>query len=130
MLTPQKFQVNEVWIAIRINEDFLFVQDDPYDMYMLLDAASAFVLGFVFSKVVDEAPYEKDVEELFKKAWEAKRQWAKKLIVVDNSIANDVFFSQAEKNGLEINTVPASDLESIIGPLRESFEKDFIGKYK
>jgi len=128
MLTPQHFKVNEVWIVIRINEDFLFVKDEPYDMYVLLDAASTFVFGFVFSKVVDEAPYEKDVEELFKKAWEAKRQWAKKLIVADKSIANDVFIRQAEKNGLEFDAVPVPDLEPIIGPLKESFEKDFIGK--
>ncbi|CCK80817.1 hypothetical protein [Desulfobacula toluolica] len=51
--------------SIRINEDFLFVKDDPYDMFMLLDAASAYILGFVFSKVVEEAPNEKNVENLF-----------------------------------------------------------------
>ena len=128
MLTPDQFKVNEVWIAVRINEEFLFVKNDPYDMFVLLDAASAYVLGFVFSKVVDEAPIEKDVEDLFKKAWEAKRQWAKKLIVTDDSIANDVFIRQAKKNGLEYDTVPISDLSPIIGPLKESFEKDFIGK--
>lgn len=128
MFTPDQFEVNEVWIAIRINEDFLFVKEDPYDMFVLMDAASAYVLGFVFSKVVAEAPTVKDVEELFNKAWGAKRQWAKKLIVTDESAASNVFIKEAEKNGIPFVIVPISDLSSIVEPLKESFEKDFIGK--
>ncbi len=128
MFAPDQFEVNEVWIVIRINEDFLFVKEDPYDMFVLMDAASAYVLGFVFSKVVAEAPTVKDVEELFKKAWGAKRQWAKKLIVTDESVASNVFIQEAEKNGIPFVIVPISDLSSIVEPLKESFEKDFIGK--
>jgi hypothetical protein len=86
------------------------------------------VFGFVFSKVVDEAPAVKDVEDLFNKAWEAKQQWANKLIVTDNSIASNVFIQEAERNGIPFDIVPISDLSQIIGPLKESFEKDFIGK--
>ena len=127
MLTPDQFKVNEAWIAVRINEEFLFVKDEPYDMYVLVDAASAYVLGHVLSKVVDESPHEKDVEALFRKAWEAKNQWAEKLIVTENSIAEDVFRTQAEKNGLSFKIVPLSDLELIVGPLKESFASDFIG---
>ncbi|MEE9355559.1 MAG: hypothetical protein V3U75_08215 [Methylococcaceae bacterium] len=127
MLTPDQFRVNEVWIAVRVNEAFLFVKDEPYDIYVLMDAASAYVLGHVLSLVVDEAPDEKDVEALFRKAWEAKNQWAEKLIVTENSIAEDVFRTQAEKNGLSFKIVPLSDLEPIVGPLKESFASDFIG---
>ena len=121
MLTPDQFRVNEVWIAVRVNEAFLFVKDEPYDIYVLMDAASVYVLGHVLSRVVDEAPPEKDVEALFKKAWEAKNQWAEKLIVTEDSIAENVFRTQAEKNGLSFEIVPLSDLEPIVGPLKESF---------
>ena len=127
MLTPDQFRVNEVWIAVRVNEAFLFVKDEPYDIYVLMDAASVYVLGHVLSRVVDEAPPEKDVEALFKKAWEAKNQWAEKLIVTEDSIAENVFRTHAEKNGLSFEIVPLSDLEPIGGPLKESFASDFIG---
>ena len=76
MLTPDQFRVNEAWIAVRVNEEFLFVQDEPYDIYVLMDAASCYVLGHVLSRVVDEAPEENDVEELFQTAFQAKNQWA------------------------------------------------------
>jgi len=128
MLTPDQFSVNEAWIAIRINEAFMFVKDEPYDIYVLMDAASAYVLGNVLSKVVDEAPQEKDVEALFEKAWATKNQWAEKLIVPKNSIAENVFRRQAEQNGLSVETVPLSDLEPIVGPLKELFASDFMGR--
>ena len=127
MLTPDQFRVNEVWIAIRINETFLFVQDEPYDIYVLMDAASAYVFGHVLSRVVDEAPHEKDVETLFRKAWGAKSQWPEKLIVPENFLAENVFRMQADKNALSFETVPLSDLSPIVGPLKELFAADFIG---
>ena len=127
MLLPSQFEVNEAWIAVRINEEFLFVKDEPYDMYVLIDAASAFVLGHVLSKVVNESPDDKDVEALFREAWGAKEQWAAKLIVPENSTGENVFRAQAEKDGLCVEIVPLSDLEPIIGPLKELFASDFMG---
>ena len=125
MLTPDQFIVNEVWIAARVNESFLFVQYEPYDVYVLMDAASTYVFGHVLAKVTDEAPHDRDVEDLFKKAWEAKRQWPEKIIVPEDDLAENVFRTQAEKNDLSFDTVPLSDLSSILGPLKELFESDF-----
>ena len=127
MITPDQFRVNEAWIAVRINEEFLFVEDEPYDMYVLMDAASTYVFGHALSRVRDEAPSEKDVDALFKEAWKAKNQWAEKLIVAEKSIAADMFRTQAEKNGLFVEIVPLSDLESIVGPLKELFASEFVG---
>ncbi|MBL7224732.1 MAG: hypothetical protein ISS59_01245 [Desulfobacteraceae bacterium] len=127
MLMPDQFRVNEAWIAVRINEGFMFVKDEPYDMYVLMDAASAYVLGHVVSRVVDETPREKDVEDLFEKAWAAKNQWAERLIVPENSIAEKTFRSKAEERGLSVVTVPLSDLDPIIGPIKEFFASDFMG---
>jgi len=127
MFTPDQFRVNEAWIAVRINEAFLFVKDEPYDVYILMDAASCYVLGHVLSRVVDEAPHENDIHDLFQKAWQAKCQWAETLILTGNSPANDVFRMQAEQNGLSVRKIPLSDLEPILGPLKESFPSDFMG---
>jgi hypothetical protein len=127
MLYPDQFRVNEAWIALRVKEAFLFVKDEPYDIYVLMDAASCYVLGHALSRVTDEAPNEKDVENLFQNGWTAKRQWAEKLMLTENSIAADVFRKQAEKNGLSVIMVPLSDLEPIVGSLKELFASDFIG---
>ena len=128
MFSPDHFRVNEAWIVLRANEAFLFVKDEPYDIYLLMDAASTYVFGHVALKVVDEGPPEKDVEDLFGKAWAAKKQWAEKLIITEKSPVEDVFKREAEKNGLSVETVPLSDLEPIVGELKESFHSDFMGR--
>jgi hypothetical protein len=86
-------------------------------------------LGHVLSRVVDEAPHEKDVAALFRKAWDAKTEWAKQLIITEDSTAASVFRSQAEANGLSVKIVPLSELEPIAGPLRELFAADIMGKH-
>jgi len=126
MITPDQFRVNEAWIAVRINEEFLFVQDQPYDIYVLMDAASCYVFGHVLSRVVDEAPQGKDVKDLFQAAFQAKNQWADILILTGNSSSDEVFRRQAEQEGLSVKTVNPSDLEPILGPLKESFASDFM----
>ena len=128
MLMPEQFRVNEAWIAVRVNEAFLFVQHEPYDIYVLMDAASTYVLGHVLSKVVDEKPEDRDIEVLFNTAWAAKKEWAKKLIVSDDSIAQNAFRAKAEEKGLSVTTVPLSDLEPIVGPVKELFASDFMDR--
>ena len=128
MITPDQFRVNEAWIAARINEEFLFVQDEPYDIYVLMDAASCYILGHVLSRVVDEAPQEKDVKELFQTAFQAKNQWADILILTGNSPADNVFKKQGEQQGLSIRIVNQLDLEPILGPLKKSFASNFMRK--
>jgi len=49
MFSPDDFRVNEAWIAFRANEEFLFVKDEPYDFYVLMDAASTYVFGHAVS---------------------------------------------------------------------------------
>jgi len=126
MLRPDQFSVNEVWIVVRVNDEFIFVKGEPYDIYALMDAASAFVFGQVLSRV-DQEPSEKDVKDLFQKAWSAKKQWPKTLIVEEDLTAEDILRIHAEKNGISVEYVPLSDLEPIVGPLKELFASDFMG---
>ena len=121
MLTPDQFKVNDAWIVLRVNESFIFVQDEPYDIYVLIDAASTYVLGHMLARVTDDIPKEKDVEILFQDAWEVKSEWPKKLIAIENDSAGNVFQREAQKNGLSFETHPLSELSPIVGPLKESF---------
>ncbi|PZN80505.1 MAG: hypothetical protein DM484_09770 [Candidatus Methylumidiphilus alinenensis] len=121
MLKPDQFKVNEAWIAIKINDKFLCLEDEFYDVYMLMDAASTFVLGHLLSRVDDVTPQEEDVKKIFKDAWGVKRQWPKKLIMPENSVAEDVFKAQAKNKGIKFIAVPLLDLSPIVEPLKQSF---------
>ncbi|MFO7879085.1 MAG: hypothetical protein R6V52_03510 [Bacteroidales bacterium] len=126
MITPDQFRVNEAWIIAKINEQFLYVQDEPYDSYVLMDAASCYVFGYVLSRVIDEAPREKDVKELFQTAFDGKNQWADILILTGNNPVDDVFRKEAEQKGLYVKIINESDLETILGPLKETFALVFM----
>jgi len=126
-LHPNNFVANETWIAIRINDSFIYVKDEPYDGHVLMDAGSCYIFGFVFCKTADIYPDEKEVEELFMKTWSLKSEWAKELIIPNNYPPGDIFAQEAKKHNMTIMNVDESDLDLIIGPLKESFEKDFLG---
>mgnify|MGYP006281740297 CR=1 FL=1 len=96
-------------------------------MYVLLDAASCYVFGHVAFPVVDEAPNDQDVHDLFKKAWQAKKEWAETLIITDNSLADEKFSKYAQQNRFSVKKVSINDLEPIVGPLKESFASYFMG---
>jgi hypothetical protein len=88
------------------------------------------ILGSGQNQVLSITPPEKDVEELFSNTWAKKQQWAKKLLVTDNSLASKVFIQEASKHGIPYKTVQLNDLAKIIGPLKRSFVKDFLGGRK
>jgi hypothetical protein len=125
LLAPSQFQVNEVWIALRANDDPFFVQDAPYDCHVLMDAGSAYALGHVLAPR-DGAPDGSEVVALLDKAWRGKRQWAQRLIVTGDGEAESVFRTQAEEKGLPVEIVPVSEMTAIVGPLKESFGSMFV----
>ena len=84
MLSPDQFKVNQVWIAFRVNETFMFVEDEPYDIYTLIDGASTYVFGHVLMRVADEILKQEDIDTLFQDAWAAKK-----------SMGQEAYFSRA-----------------------------------
>jgi len=53
-------------------------------------------------------------------------QWADILILTGNSSSDEVFRRHAEQECLSVKIVNPSDLEPILGPLKESFASDFM----
>lgn len=114
---------DKVWISIRINDTFLNINDEIYDVYVLMNAVTARVFGHVLAKA-NQSPLEDDVAGLFQKAYESQGEWPDKLIIPDTSKARKVFKKIAEKHQLNLEPVPLSKLSPVIGPLMESFAED------
>ena len=125
MLTHDQFAVNEAWIVVKVNDTPLFVKDDPYDMFVIMDAASAYVFGHALCKASEGSPQENDVKTIFKKGWDAKHQWPNRLILSDNSSAQMIFGKIAEENNINVAYIPLSDLTPLVKTLRDSFASSF-----
>ncbi len=67
MLHPKQFKINQAWVSVRLNDELLYVQDEPYDVYVMLDAASIYIFGPVICRTVDGTTLP-DIEELFENA--------------------------------------------------------------
>ena len=120
MYTPQHFKVNEAWTVLRANDIPLMLQKKPYFCYVLMDAASAYVLGQVLAPG-NEAPSEAEVEALFLRSWQGKNQWAQRLILTTEDEVQGVFAASAKEKGMRIEVIPISQLQPMADPLKQSF---------
>jgi hypothetical protein len=125
MFKSNQFAVNEAWLVVKVNDFPLLVGEDAYDMYVIMDVASTYVFGHVLSNAADDAPPEEDVQALFMKAWAAKRQWPKRLMLTGNTPVERVFRLVAENNGIAIESVSLSSVSALVRPVKKSFASGF-----
>lgn len=126
MLHPNQFKVNQAWISTRLNDELIYVQNEPYDMYVLLDAASTYIFGHVPCRTVDDGPALPDIEELFSKAAAHKNQFPTELIVPDDFIPKKQFKAICDKYKTSFREVPKADLGLIVDEIKNLFQDTFM----
>ena len=126
-LTPDQFEINETWIVARMHT-VMFVQNEPADIYVLLDAASTYLLGNL--AYLGEAPSRHEFTDLFKRARKQSKRWPKKLLITREDPAEDVLKEIAAEFGIVPEVIPLPYLDPILGPLNESFAQFRSGKQR
>src|SRR5262249_48344158 len=124
-LTPAQFQVNEAWIVTRL-DSMLFVKEEPVDIYVLVDAASTYVLEQVV--YLGDVPSRQEFKALFKRARKKSKGWPAKLYIPKEDPGEDVLKAIAIESGVTPEIIPLPYLDPILGPLRESFARFQSGK--
>lgn len=103
----------------------MFINDIPYYVFVLMDAVNAHVFGHIIAEAFGGLPDSKDLDDLFNKAHKYGKKWPDKLIVADASPASELFRKEAEKHGIEIDTIPITELSPIIDPLVKEFAETY-----
>ncbi len=114
----RQFQPNDAWLVFRVD---CYVQNQPVDIYMLIDVASAYVFGQVV--VLSELPEDMEVTEMLRTAYETKQQWPKRLFFQSPDPAEALFRAHADALGIPFQPVAISDFEAVVGPLKQSFSQ-------
>ncbi len=128
MLTPNQFAVNEVWIIAKLIDCPMVVQEGPYDVFVLMDAASTYVIGRSLTAKSGTVPSVSDVETGFRIALELAHQRRPAKVLIDGSIAAGNSFEQvARQKGIHTERVEPTELATILQPLRDSFVRYFQG---
>lgn len=124
-MTSDLFEVNEAWIVCRL-DSLLFVNDDPVDIYVLLDAASQFAFGHI--AYLGDGPNLQEFKALFKRAHKQSKKWPKKLLIPKEDPFEIMLKEIAAAHGIISEMVPLPYLDPILDPLRKSFDQFQSGR--
>ena len=125
MLHPNQFQVNEAWIAFKLNDGPIHTeQDGDFDFIALMDAASCFIVssGPVPASIAE--PTQAESRRLLKQGQAHKKQLPKTLFVPAGQPAR-FLSAEAERQGIDVIRVPEDQLLLFIGEAREGFRERF-----
>jgi hypothetical protein len=127
MLHPSEYQVNEAWIAFRLNEAPISTErDGDFNVIALMDAASCLILGAEFVPVTFSEALEMEAKRLLKSGKSHKQQLPKTLYIPE-TLAADVLRTEAERNGIVVVRVPEKQLLVFIGEARKGFKEHMGG---
>ena len=125
VLHPQRFEVNEAWIAFRINDAPIRTEvDGDFNCMALMDAASCFILGFEFFSATAVEPTQQEFRRLIETARSHKQELPTTLFIA-REVEADEIVREATEQGIEVVRVPESELEIFIGEAREGFAEQF-----
>jgi hypothetical protein len=125
VLHPNQFEVNEAWIAFRLNNAPVRTQQDgDFNCIALMDAASCYILGTQFVPVQDAEPSTLHSRELLIAGRAHKRQLPKTLFLAAEELA-DALAREARRQKVEVVRVAEMDLLPFIGEARSSFAERF-----
>jgi hypothetical protein len=125
MLHPKQFEVNETWIAFRLNNAPIRTErDGDFNCIALMDAASCFMLSSEFIPTTAAEPTQAAFHRLLKNAKRHKQQLPRTLFVPREDVADRVTL-EATQQSIEVVRVPESELLIFIGEAREAFAERF-----
>ncbi|MBY0246891.1 MAG: hypothetical protein K2Q17_04405 [Nitrospiraceae bacterium] len=125
VLHPNQFQVNEAWIAFKLNDRPIRTeQDGDFDFIALMDTASCFILSSASVPAHGAEPTEMESRRLLQQGQERKKQLPKTLLVPSGQPAQ-FLAAAARRKGIEVVCVEENQLLIFIGEAREGFRERF-----
>lgn len=125
MLHPNQFQVNEAWIAFKLNDvPVQTLHDGDFNFLVLMDAASCFLLSTVTLAAKQGEPTVLESLRLLEEGQSHKHAWPITLFV-PNELSAPTLIAEAERLGIEVVRVEQSHLLPIIGEAKEDFKLHF-----
>ena len=121
MLHPKDFEVNEAWIAFRLNgAPIRTARDGDFNCIALMDAASCYLLGSEMIPVTAAEPTRAQFGRLLTHAKRHKQQLPKTLFVPSGDVADQMTLETTQQQ-IEVVRVPESELLIFIGEARQGY---------
>ena len=117
-LQYQDFLPKDSWLIIRLDTQ---VADKSADVYMLMELPNGELLSSKIS--IDEGLTQDQLQDFLQKAYAKTKYWPKKVLVLKNDPIENSLKELSLSSHLKIESHPASALEDLIAPVKESFGK-------
>ena len=125
MLQPKQFEINEAWIAFRLNDAPIRVgRDADFNCIALMDAASCFMLGTDLVPVGSSGLSKQQSKRLLKTAQSHKDQLPRTLFVPKEDSA-DLLIAEAAQQNIGVVLVSEIELLVFIREARQEFAERF-----
>jgi hypothetical protein len=125
VLHPNQFQVNEAWIAFKLNDQPIHTQQDgDFDFFALMDAASCFILSSAPVPAKSAQLSKLESRRLLKHGQAHKKQWPKTLFVASELPAT-LLAAEAERLGIKVVRISEDQLLPFIGEAIQGFRERF-----
>ncbi|WP_345532024.1 hypothetical protein [Viridibacterium curvum] len=122
---PEQFEINEAWVAFKLNTSPIFTKEDgEFNCFSLMDAASGFILSTSFVSVLATSLPAEDVIKMMEEAHAHKHEWPK-LLLCQSGQAVDAMIEKAERLGISVRVVPESQLDVFVSDAKEGFNERF-----
>lgn len=128
MLHPNQFEVDEAWIAFRLNDEPIQTeQDGSFNCICLMDAASGFILGNAIVPARETEPSQSEARHLLKSGWAHKKKMPKTLFIPTSQFQTELS-AEAKRKGIDVISVPEDQLFAFIGEARRDFREHVQGR--
>jgi hypothetical protein len=125
MLHPKQFEVNEAWIAFRLNEAPIQTDGEgDFICVALMDAASCFILSMELIPAAAAEPTRAQFRRLLKSAERHRQELPKTLFVAREDVA-DLMTREAAQQHIDVVRIPASELVVYTEEARQAFAERF-----
>jgi hypothetical protein len=120
---PREFEVNQTWLAFRMNRLPVLVAGEELDIFVLQDAASMFIFGSAFASPGADCPPRKEVTGVFEQAWSRMQQWPQELVLPGRLFSKNTFAAVARSHGIAVRSVAEARMSFYITDVQSSFEE-------
>lgn len=114
------FVENDAWLIFRLD---IQVASQSVDVYLGMDLPSGLVFGH---ELAPEKFGEKQAQDLLQLGKSKKGRFPRRILLVKGDPAESVLEALSTKLNSKFEAVPAPHLEDILGPIKESFGKNFF----
>jgi hypothetical protein len=122
---PNQFQVNEAWIAFRLNDAPIHTRDKgDFNCVVLMDAASCFILTQMFVSIEIGHPSNVEARQLIEAGYAHKQQLPRILFICSDLPADNLAL-EAQIRDIDILRVPEQQLMVFIADAKEGFTEQF-----